>query len=443
MAKNIFLDQLNNNELMSAFGAQEDNAPLTPEELAQMSMQAPEVVVPQVAPIVAPKIDTQKSTKSSTTPKAPAPPAKDDTDDTKTTMSKSEALIAEYQKMLGKDQQSLEDARSRDRMLKVGGSIGDALATYLNAQGQMNVKAPGVQVQQGAGLDKIADMFATAPEIASDVKDRREALLKQYAELAKGERAQARLTSEEVRARDTDLRARELAKMKIEGSLKAAGIKASGKGELTPYQEMMQETKKNEAIDKKTQKLQADLNQSQAVATTISSVEDLLGFNLDDIDLTTGKVKGESVDLPGVNIPGKGRTTFYSSEARELDDTMSKLFNVELKNRSGVAVTPPELQNLKREFSEGKFNTEEEKLKALKRFKQALKKAFANIEAGYPKEVISEYQDRGGFTSDRFGGTLESTQKSEKDKETQDYADKHFKGDYDKASRFLKNREGI
>ncbi len=267
MAKNIFLDQLNNNELMSAFGAQEDNAPLTPEELAQLSMQAPEVVVPQAAPIVAPKIDTQKSTKSSTAPKAPAPPAKDDTDDTKTTMSKSEALIAEYQKMLGKDQQSLEDARSRDRMLKVGGSIGDALATYLNAQGQMNVKAPGVQVQQGAGLGKVADMFATAPEIASDVTQRRETLMKQYAELAKGERAQARLTSEEVRARDADLRARELAKLKIEGDLKAAGIKASGKGELTPYQEVMKE-------EKQIQKQEKDLKSLKEIETRKRSIED-------------------------------------------------------------------------------------------------------------------------------------------------------------------------
>jgi hypothetical protein len=109
-----------------------------------------------------------------------------------TPMSKSEALIAEYQKMLGRDQQALEDARSRDRMLKVGGSIGDALATYLNAKSQMNVKAPGVQVQQGAGLGKVADMFATAPEIQSDVATRREALMKQYAELARGERAEAR-----------------------------------------------------------------------------------------------------------------------------------------------------------------------------------------------------------------------------------------------------------
>ena len=335
MAKNIFLDQLNNNELMSAFGAQEDNAPLTPEELAQLSMQAPEVVVPQAAPIVAPKIDTQKSTKSSTAPKAPAPPAKDDTDDTKTTMSKSEALIAEYQKMLGKDQQSLEDARKRDRMLKVGGSIGDALATYLNAQGQMNVKAPGVQVQQSAGAGKIADMFATAPEIASDVKDRREALLKQYAELAKGERAQARLTSEEVRARDADLRARELAKMQVEGSLKAAGIKASGKGELTPYQKTMEDRyqeKEAKLSDKQTSELEGLSN----VMRSLDEVETAKS------GVNTGRYAA-ALQAGKDIIPGMEADQDFV-KLRQLSGT--QLFDY-VKAQSGVSYSVKELQQLK------------------------------------------------------------------------------------------------
>lgn len=335
MAKNIFLDQLNNNELMSAFGAQEDNAPLTPEELAQLSMQAPEVVVPQAAPIVAPKIDTQKSTKSSTAPKAPAPAAKDDTDDTKTTMSKSEALIAEYQKMLGKDQQSLEDARSRDRMLKVGGSIGDALATYLNAQGQINVKAPGVQVQQGAGLGKVADMFATAPEIQSDVKDKREALLKQYAELAKGERAQARLTSEEVRARDTDLRARELAKMQVEGSLKAAGIKASGKGELTPYQKTMEDRyqeKEAKLSDKQTSELEGLSN----VMRSLDEVETAKS------GVNTGRYAA-ALQAGKDIIPGMEADQDFV-KLRQLSGT--QLFDY-VKAQSGVSYSVKELQQLK------------------------------------------------------------------------------------------------
>jgi hypothetical protein len=173
-------------------------------------------------------------------------------------LSKSEQLIAEYQKMLESDQKSLEEARSSDRMLKAGGAIGDALATYLNAKGQMNVKAPGVQVQQGAGLGKIADMFATAPEIAGDVKGRREAMLKQYAELAKGERSQARLESEEKIADTADKRARELAQMQIEGNLKAAGIRGSKSEESLDF-------RKKEAEYNKIVRLQESFNKDKQV----------------------------------------------------------------------------------------------------------------------------------------------------------------------------------
>ena len=163
---------------------------------------------------------------------------------------------------MGEDQQKLEEARRQDRMLKVGGALGDALATYINARGQMNVKAPGVQVPQGAGLDKIANMFQTSPDIASDVAQRRVSLLKEYEELARGERAEARLTSEEKRARDADIRARELAKMQIEGNLKAAAIKASktsAEKPLTPYQQYMigkSEKKEAKLSDKQTTELE-------------------------------------------------------------------------------------------------------------------------------------------------------------------------------------------
>jgi hypothetical protein len=272
MANNIFTNQLNNRELMDAFGIQQDNAPLTPEELVALSeqQQAPvieepiepaEPAVPTITPPVVkavsttPKQELQQAPTALTEdlPKAPA---------TETPMSKSEALMAEYNKLLGKGQEDLAEARSRDRMLKVGGALGDALATYINAQSQKNVKAPGVQVQQGAGLGKIADMFATSPEIASDVAARREAMLKQYAELARGERSQARLKSEEERSRAADLRARELAQMQIEGNLKAAGIRAGARGTekpLTPYQEYMigkSEKKEAKLSDKQTAELE-------------------------------------------------------------------------------------------------------------------------------------------------------------------------------------------
>ena len=201
---------------------------------------------------------------------------------TEAPMSKSEALIAEYNKLLGKGQEDLAEARRRDRMLKVGGSLGDALATYLNARSQMNVKAPGVQVQQGAGLGKIADMFATAPEIASDVAQRREAMMKQYAELAKGERSQARLTSEEQRAEKRMQQQERMAKAENETMLKAAGIRASRKEEkekekgLTPYQEMMREEKAKTRQEKDANILEELENRRTIVEQNVKRARDLI-----------------------------------------------------------------------------------------------------------------------------------------------------------------------
>jgi hypothetical protein len=175
-----------------------------------------------------------------------------------TPMSKSEALIAEYNKLLGKSQEDLAEARRSDRMLKVGGSIGDALATYLNAQGQMNVKAPGVQVQQGAGLGKIADMFATAPEIQSDVAQRREAMMKQYGELAKGERAEKRLTSEAQTAKDRMAQQERLTQAEIDARLEAARIGSSKRNEGLDF-------KKEQAEYAKVVKLQESFNKDKQV----------------------------------------------------------------------------------------------------------------------------------------------------------------------------------
>lgn len=260
MAKNIFLDPLNDRELMSSFGIQQENAPLTPEELAQMTTPVmeeapiPTVTTPTTKPTVN-NITSKQSTKApiedtqdALSPEPPAP---------EKPMSRSEALIAEYNKLLGKDQQSLEEARSRDRMLKVGGALGDALATYLNAQSQMNVKAPGVQVQQGAGLGKIADMFATAPEIASDVAARRQALMDQYKQLAIGESAAAKRELEKQR----------IQAMEEKNRLYGKQIEKMGAGreEAKQFREEAFDFRKKEAEYNKISRLQDSFNKDKQV----------------------------------------------------------------------------------------------------------------------------------------------------------------------------------
>lgn len=302
----------------------------TPEQLAELTQPEPVVEAP-MQPVVksAPIAPKQNQSLTPAQDDLLKPPAGD------TPLSKSEALIAEYNKMLGRDQEALAEARKTDRMLKVGGALGDALATYLNAKSQMNVKAPGVQVQQGAGLDKVAEMFATSPEIASDIAQRREALMKQYAELAKGERAQARLSSEEKRADIADKRARELAQMQIEGELKAAGIKASGKGALTPYQQLMEDRYQEKATklsDKQTSELEGLDNALKA---------------LDEVETAKSGVntgRYASAFQAGKDIiPGMEADPDFVA-LRQLSGT--QLFDY-VKAQSGVSYSAKELQQLK------------------------------------------------------------------------------------------------
>jgi hypothetical protein len=139
--------------------------------------------------------------------------------------------------------------------------------------------------------------------------------------------------------------------------------------------------------------------QSQTMAENISNLEQGLGFSLDEIDSKTGLVNGQEVDIAGVSIPGVGRVN-VSEEAADLEARFAPIFNTVLKDRSGAAVTTPELERLKNEFSQGKYNSEAKLLAATRRFRDAAKKTLKAQEAGYPKEIKPRYKDQGGKTVD-------------------------------------------
>jgi len=414
MANNIFTNQLNNRELMDAFGIQQDNAPLTPEELVALSeqQQAPAVeepvepAVPNIAPMAVkavpniPKQELQQAPMATIAQKEDLsePPA------TETPMSKSEALMAEYRKMMGEDQQKLEEARKQDRMLKVGGALGDALATYFNARGQMNVKAPGVQVQQGAGIGKIADMFATSGDIASDVAARREALIKQYAELAKGERSQANLESEEKIAKSAQELSRELAKEKNQTMLKAAGIRASKKDkekpEFTPYQEKMLGEKQEEKV----RKLSSDISKSglPRLTTSIKELEGQLGMSLEEA-LALNNDKDETND---VNIPGYGRLGSLAPDwsvgktQRAFRQGVQAVLNPDISKQYGATQSAGEIERYQKQIGGGNFEDQNAVLRGLAAIKTAAQSDLNAIQAGYDPKIIEKYQGRKGVSMD-------------------------------------------
>jgi hypothetical protein len=412
---NPFLDKLNNTELMSAFGVTQDNAPLTPEQLATLSQQVPEPEIKQPVVKVAPAASKQEQgvqSKNSDMQNAmnalenwqnrpkEASQSLDQSTAPDKPLSKLDQLEAMMNELQTKSSKDLEEARKSDRMLKVGGALGDALATYLNAQSQMNVKAPGVQVQQGAGLGKVADMFATAPEIQSDVAQRREAMMKQYGELAKGERAEKRLTSEEKRADKADKRARELTQMQIEGNLKAAGIKAAGKSAtgFTPYQE--KQIKRED--EKDLQKLSTSITKLglPTITSAINSIENQIGMTLEEaLQRNTDDDKTNDVEVPGYGRVGSlAPDVFVGDKSRAFRQDVGSLLNPQISKQFGASQTKGEIERFQKEVGSGTFESEAAILRGLSNIKRSANADLKATYAGYRPELVDTYRTREGVT---------------------------------------------
>lgn len=142
-------------------------------------------------------------------------------------------------------------------------------------------------------------------------------------------------------------------------------------------------------IEKDVQKLSERMDGKAQFDTSLKILEDNLGFKVDDFDFNTGRARGKKVDLPGTSVPGIGRIAFYDEKARRIDDTMANIFNTILKDRSGAAVTNQELDRLRNEFSSGRFQTEAEKLQAIKDFKRATNDAWNRAESAF-RPVVRE-----------------------------------------------------
>lgn len=162
------------------------------------------------------------------------------------------------------------------------------------------------------------------------------------------------------------------------------------------------EDKKEEKINSDLQKLSKEVSGTQDMLGALDEVETKLGGKVESFKFgENGEVlkDGKKVDLPGASVPGLGRVTFYDERARELKGAASRVFNATLKDRSGGAVTDNELERLRIEFNEGKYNTEKELIDALQRYKRQTLVVLKNREAGFRPEVVNRYTEQGGRTS--------------------------------------------
>lgn len=171
-------------------------------------------------------------------------------------------------------------------------------------------------------------------------------------------------------------------------------------------QEERLQTKREREDESDVQKLSKDVKGTQEMLGALDEVEQKLGGRLEDFsrDESGNLMKGgKPVDLPGISVPGYGRVTAFSSSARELQGAADRVFNATLKDRSGGAVTDNELDRLKREFNQGKYNTEPELIDALQRYKRQTALVLKNREAGYKPNIVETYKTQGGRTSGSLG----------------------------------------
>lgn len=160
--------------------------------------------------------------------------------------------------------------------------------------------------------------------------------------------------------------------------------------------------KADPSFEKDVQKFGEKIQPMQNMTNLTKQFEDASGLKLDKTDTTGGvlRVNGKEVDLPGVNIPGMGRTTFYDSRAREMQAAAQAIFNQRVYDASGKAINENEMERLKEGFDAGRMNSEAELVKGIKDMNNLVKDAATQVQARFRPDVVKTYKDRGGTTAD-------------------------------------------
>ena len=132
------------------------------------------------------------------------------------------------------------------------------------------------------------------------------------------------------------------------------------------------------------EKIRKAVNESKQLSTltALDSVEDLIG-----------KYVSKGKDIPGIGPLGRYS---YGKEAKEVESTLASLQNIVLKDRSGAAVTIPELERLKKELSTTYYNTDEDLVKSLVRFRQIVNQHLTSQLGGFKPEDVDLYVKSGG-----------------------------------------------
>lgn len=300
-------------------------------------------------------------------------------------LDREKALTDRLDKAKVDYQAALDDAKNREFKQSLWAALGNNLPNIIAGATAMNTKAAVKPLD--LGKVQVDDLQSA---VDKRYKTDYEKILGQYKQLASGNLTPKDRANLEARAASMALTAQA-----IQGNNEQRAASARNAEE--------------DRFEKKVETLGKATENNARAYNSLNAIDDVLKSSgisdIDNLNVKNGKVlnkEGKEVDLPGVSIPGLGRVTIGNDKAQNLESTMSTVFNTELKDRSGASVTSPELERLKTEFGQGKFNTEAQMVSALQRYKKLVGQALAAAEARYEAPILEEYKSRGGITSENF-----------------------------------------
>jgi hypothetical protein len=129
--------------------------------------------------------------------------------------------------------------------------------------------------------------------------------------------------------------------------------------------------------------------------------------NLPEADAVLGSVEKALEDAPKIAEYISGPKSLLPDlavpdEVKFGRQAFQKLFNITLKNRSGAAVTIPELERLKQEFATGALKTPQQLKAAVDQARTIINKHYASVASGFGPDVLEAYNEN----VRQFGGRV-------------------------------------
>jgi hypothetical protein len=227
-----------------------------------------------------------------------------------------------------------------------------------------------------ASMFKAQEDRAARLQTASDNLEMRKLQMEQTHELAL-----QRITDTQARQAETERHNRALEELNAQNS----SLNSEFKRLSLDLQRAKLDQVGDQQLNKQVQQLGkaiegAKLNDSNAV---LQNVESRISKNPALLEY----VSGAKSALPDWSVPtdiAMGR------------QAISKLFNIELKNRSGAAVTVPEYERLKDEYGKGVFKTPAQIKGAIEQARNLLNQHYRSVAAGFSPDVLKTYNENLG-----------------------------------------------